>query len=338
MQWLKIKNGNPMPALVLAKKEWRGNHGVAVALPEVFVSNLVATLTTTSDPIDLLNDLKWISGFGDVVAGKQTIIAEYGSSEAAKKVMDRLRNLPSSKQEKTVEIEQVNSRLTARYSIGSRFLHEVFGAVVENSSVADSRNQMKQIALALHQFYDVHNCIPPQAIADKEGKRLLSWRVLLLPYLDQKELYAKFHLDEPWDSPHNLGLVKQMPKVYSAADLSNAMDGRTRYLAPLTRNSTMGTPGAPLTFNKITDGTSNTIWMVEVSEKQALVWTKPEDILVDPKDPLRGIASPGSDRFQASRLDGSVGEISSKIKPETANALFSINGGEVIEEKDLKPE
>lgn len=169
MQWLKITKGKPMPALVSSKNEWKGIQSVAVALPEGFVSSLASTLTTTSAAVDLLNDLKWISASEDVVAGKQTIIAEYGSSEAAKKVLDRLGNLPSSKQEKSVEIEQVDSRLTARYSFDSGLLKEILGAANAASLVSVARKQMKQIVLAMHDFHDAHNCFPPQAIVGKEG-------------------------------------------------------------------------------------------------------------------------------------------------------------------------
>ncbi len=66
---------------------------------------------------------------------------------------------------------------------------------------------MKQLSLALHNFYDEHRCLPPQALLSKDGKPLLSWRVLLLPYLEGGELYKRFRLDEAWDSPNNLPLA-----------------------------------------------------------------------------------------------------------------------------------
>jgi hypothetical protein len=68
-------------------------------------------------------------------------------------------------------------------------------------------NKLKQIGLAMENYRMVNGCLPPAAITDQTGKPLLSWRVALLPYLDSVELHQKFHLDEPWDSPHNLSLV-----------------------------------------------------------------------------------------------------------------------------------
>jgi len=79
---------------------------------------------------------------------------------------------------------------------------------------AQCTNNLKQIALAMHEYHDMNNTFPAPAIADKQGKPLLSWRVAILPYLDQKPLYSKFKLDEPWDGPNNKALLKEMPSTY----------------------------------------------------------------------------------------------------------------------------
>src|ERR1043166_2473231 len=71
------------------------------------------------------------------------------------------------------------------------------------------------LAVAMHHYHDQHKCFPAHANFDADGKPLLSWRVLLLPYLEQNELYKKFHLDEPWDSAHNLALIQEMPRTYA---------------------------------------------------------------------------------------------------------------------------
>ena len=75
-------------------------------------------------------------------------------------------------------------------------------------------NNLKQIGLAMHNYASANGGFPPAAIVDPRGKPLLSWRVAILPYLDANPLYAKFKLDEPWDSPHNKELLKYMPAVY----------------------------------------------------------------------------------------------------------------------------
>ena len=79
---------------------------------------------------------------------------------------------------------------------------------------AQDLNKLKQILLAMHNYHDFHGHLPPRATATKEGQLLLSWRVMILPFLEQQALYEQFHLDEPWDSPHNLRLAETIPAPY----------------------------------------------------------------------------------------------------------------------------
>ena len=69
--------------------------------------------------------------------------------------------------------------------------------------LAHCANNMKQIALAFHMYYDKHGHLPPAYSVDENGKPLHSWRVLILPFMEQKVLYAQIRLDEPWDSEYN---------------------------------------------------------------------------------------------------------------------------------------
>ena len=100
-------------------------------------------------------------------------------------------------------------------------------------------NNLKQIALAMHNYHSANNAFPRPASLDEKGKPLLSWRVAILPYLEQQELYDKFKLDEPWDSPHNKALLKEMPPVYPVPEPGQAravhdelpgVRGKGRYL------------------------------------------------------------------------------------------------------------
>jgi len=75
-----------------------------------------------------------------------------------------------------------------------------------------AKTNLKQIALAMHNYHDTYGTFPPHAIYSKDGKPLLSWRVMILPYIEQNNLYQQFHLDEPWDSEHNQKLMQQMPR------------------------------------------------------------------------------------------------------------------------------
>ena len=88
--------------------------------------------------------------------------------------------------------------------------------------MARSRLNLKKLALAMHNYNDTYGRLPLAATMGKNGKALLSWRVELLPYLEEQELYRQFKRDEPWNSPHNLKLLSKMPAVYRAARRQDA--------------------------------------------------------------------------------------------------------------------
>src|SRR5262249_13356004 len=96
-----------------------------------------------------------------------------------------------------------------------------------------SENHLKELGLALHSYHDAYDGFPRAgAEQSRDGKARLSWRVAILPYLDEMALYRQFNLEEPWDSPHNKGLLPLMPKVYEVpGDRKTAPKGRTFYRA-----------------------------------------------------------------------------------------------------------
>src|SRR6202789_1676353 len=87
-------------------------------------------------------------------------------------------------------------------------------AAREAARRAQCVNNLKQIGLAMHNYHSANDAFPMPAITDKDGKPLLSRRVAILPYIEKQELYNKFKLEEPWDSPHNKALLKEMPTTY----------------------------------------------------------------------------------------------------------------------------
>src|SRR5882672_4340583 len=74
-------------------------------------------------------------------------------------------------------------------------------------TLATASNDLKQLALAMHNYHSAYGQLPPAAVRDKNGKLLLSWRVLILPYIEQDNLFKEFKLEEPWDSDHNKKLI-----------------------------------------------------------------------------------------------------------------------------------
>jgi hypothetical protein len=196
---------------------------------------------------------------------------------------------------------------------------------------AQSMNNLKQLALALFNYHDAYGRFPPSASRDKGGKPLLSWRVLILPFIEGDALYKEFHLDEPWDSDHNKKLISRMPRVYdSTQDPRLAAQGKTTYLGAAGK-SMMFPPGKDgLRITDVTDGTSNTIFLVDADDGHAVVWTKPQDLDVDLEDPAKGLSTRFGEGYLAAFADGSVHFLKRNIDKATLRALFTRNGGEVV--------
>jgi hypothetical protein len=183
----------------------------------------------------------------------------------------------------------------------------------------------------------VHSVFPPAAITDKKGKALLSWRVAVLPYLEQQALYQQFKLDEPWDSEHNKKLALTIPKVYVDPRVppSVAAEGKTIYKVFVGGGAGFD-PVKPRRIADFTDGTSNTFLVAAGGE--TVLWTKPDDIPFDPEKPVPDLSKP----FPLSDLlfafgDGSVRAFRAdrfKTDEKTLKAYITAGGGEVINDTD----
>jgi hypothetical protein len=197
-------------------------------------------------------------------------------------------------------------------------------------------NNFKQIGLGMHVFASAHDDSFSTAIVDADGRPLLSWRVAILPYLGEAELYEAFHLDEPWDSPHNRALVDRMPQVF-ACPSGDLPPGMTTYLAAAGPGMALDEPNrsgqfAVVPIREMTDGTSQTMLVVEAGHDQAVPWTKPDDIAVDPARATQGLLSAATHHAGSLRIaafaDGSVRAISDDIDPEVFKALLTRSGDE----------
>lgn len=201
-------------------------------------------------------------------------------------------------------------------------------AAREAARRTQSANNLKMIGLAMHNYHDVYKAFPARANFDAQGRPLLSWRVHLLPFLDQQALYKRFHLDEPWDSPNNRELIPLMPALYRNPS-GNAGPGRTHYLAPAGEGMLLaGNKGRRL--HEITDGTSNTIMALEVDDSRAAIWTQPDDWTPDPQRELAGLGTAHPGGFMVLIADGSVRFVSKTIDPKTFQNLLTVAGGEAV--------
>ena len=198
----------------------------------------------------------------------------------------------------------------------------------------DGENNLKQIGLAFHNYLDSYKTFPA-AHSDSErwsrvsgeGERVIkrSWRVAILPYIGEQKLYDQLHLDEDWDSPHNLKLLDQMPAVFRDPN-AKADTTETPYLAIVGPKTVIG--NQPIGLRDVLDGTSNTIMVVET--KTMVPWTKPEDLTFDVNGKLPELLPIYEGGFNALVADGSVKFIKSDTDEKTLRAFFTRDGNENV--------
>jgi len=169
--------------------------------------------------------------------------------------------------------------------------------------------------------------LPAAAICDKTGQPLLSWRVALLPYLEQNQLYQRFRLDEPWDSPNNKKLLPLMPKIYELPARAGQDRTATYYRVIVGEHAPFETHRGRR-FADITDGTSHTLMVVESA--QPVPWTKPEDLVYDPRGPLPKLGLYPNGGFNAVFMDGHVYFFTNTPDEKSLRALITHAGGEVV--------
>ncbi|MCE9565907.1 MAG: DUF1559 domain-containing protein [Planctomycetes bacterium] len=198
----------------------------------------------------------------------------------------------------------------------------------EVAATAAAANNLKQIGLAMHNYHDANMGFPPAAACDKTGKPLLSWRVLVLPYIEEDALFKEFKLDEPWDSVNNKKLLAKMPKVYAIPGKTQLGDTETHYRV-FVGNGAVFDYVKSSNLTQISDGTSNTLMVVTAAE--AVPWTKPEELAFDPdKDPSKLFAVSPKGKVQVGMCDGSVRTMKKLPSKETLKALITSAGGEVL--------
>lgn len=208
----------------------------------------------------------------------------------------------------------------------------------------ETRNEnFKKIAMELHNFHDTYKSFPP-ARPNSNGEKTsqLSWRVQLLPFLGQKELYERFRHDEPWDSDHNKSLLSEMPKEYNTLGKGT----KTTIMAFMTVDDTQPRTGMTPTktgetlvgsqLKEFRDGTSNTVMFVEAAPELAVPWTKPADLEYDVNKPIPKLGWPGDTSVLVALADTSVTTIPKDAKESDWRAIITRDGGEIANPQGMR--
>lgn len=202
--------------------------------------------------------------------------------------------------------------------------------VPEAARRTQCRNNLKNIGLALHNYRAAHGEFPPAYTIDADGNRLHSWRTLILPYLDQQELFDRIDLDKPWDHPANQEAYDT--GIYSYHCLSS--DRRlnfTTYLALVGPNRCLGAT-EPRTASEITDEPSETLMIVDVGTDKSVHWMEPADVEGELSSYIQRYKGFGhTSVFQVAFADGSTRAISRDIDAQALESLATIAGSEQID-------
>jgi len=206
--------------------------------------------------------------------------------------------------------------------------------VREAASRTQDMNNLKMMGLAMHSHHDVYKQFPAPSWG-RTGKGKLSWRVAILPFVEEARLYNEFKHDEPWDSEHNKKLIPRMPKLFEIPNVA-APEGMTHYQVIVggkdTTPSLYADPFERVRITDITDGSSNTLMIVQ--GEKAVPWTKPDDVTFDPKanNSPRLYRHPYG--YVVLLCDGSVRILPPTISAERLKAIVTRSGGETIGPSD----
>jgi hypothetical protein len=231
-----------------------------------------------------------------------------------------------------------------------------------SASSLNDGDKLRLVSLGMHQMHDQHRHLPAWGNFNAENQPLLSWRVHLLPYLEDGQhqaLYDQFHLDEPWDSPHNKPLADQMPAVYQTRGTPR---GQTRFRAPVidqpgvaldkrrTDQDTLFELGPTievgenhhletvkgLRLDDARDGTATVILLVYAPSSEATPWTKPEPLLIDPNNPAAAWSSGGEKKIMVAMSNGQLQNLNASASAATLKHLLMRSDGNRVNVDDAK--
>lgn len=228
---------------------------------------------------------------------------------------------------KGTELRVTAPGLAGTMAVGAALLIPAVQKVEEARERIIATNNLRQLLIAMHNYHDVRKMFPPARL-----NKGLSWRVAILPYIEELPLYNEFKQDEPWDSPHNIKLLKRMPKIYAPVGERPAPEGHTCWQV-VVGDKLLFHPTMDLKANlvRIRDGASNTLLIVE--SNKLVPWTKPADIEYQPfagkGRPALGFQVPG--QFLAGFADASVRLLPTDLMQDLLDGIIDPSDEKVIE-------
>ena len=302
------------------------NHTLGLNFDKQMNLNLVTQAKDDAGAQKVKSTLKaGVAMLTNIVGGMKTGSSPEGTKQAVEVILPILEQLQVS-----VSGNQVSLSLSGDVDKLASLLAVPIQAAKSSAALAQEKNNLKQIMLAMHNYHDIHGHFPPAVVIDQDSGVPRSWRVELLPLLDKKWLYDQYKKNEPWDSEANLKVLAQMPGVYK--DPMKTVN--------TTNTAVTAAYGKSLAFEEgdkegrkvsdFTDGTANTICIIATTTE--IPWTKPEDINIDvTKDKLPQIGTE-TDGFLFGFTDGSVRRAAGNTDVKALKIGLTRNGGEVFQD------
>jgi prepilin-type processing-associated H-X9-DG protein len=216
---------------------------------------------------------------------------------------------------------------------------ETSSEVVQTADEAAQReqcsNRLKQIGLAMHNYHDTYRCFPPAVITDEDGQPMRSWRVAILPFIEQMPLYEQYDFSEPWDGPHNRALHGTSVATYRCPSDAESTAVETSYVMIVGEGTLGGNPNEMVRLANVTDGSSNTILAIEVAAS-GIHWMEPRDVTVE--EAVTFITNPAASQFQQAHpdgvnvvlADGSTRLLAKSMDPQVVRWLLTRDDGHAI--------
>lgn len=232
--------------------------------------------------------------------------------------------------------------VVAALCIIAAFVVHVVRQAREAARAASCEGHMNQLQGALRKYEIANGHFPPAYIVGPDGKPWHSWRVLILPYVEHQDVYAKYRFDEPWNGPHNRQLADQIHvelfQCCSGPEYENTLN--TNYVAVVGKGTAFPDAGTTK-LGDFSDGLENTILLVEVANS-GIHWMEPRDLELDsltigPSTPVApAVSSPHPRGPGVVFADGiTCYRMKKPLIIQTMRGLLTVAGGESVLRESL---
>ncbi len=210
------------------------------------------------------------------------------------------------------------------------FLLPAVQAAREAARRVECSNNLKQIGIALNYYHDVYGCYPPAVITDEDGFPRYSWRVAILPFMEEVALSDSYDPNVSWDDPANAQVRMTVLPCYQCPSAERYLPNTTDYVMITGEGTVGGVPNEGTKLGDIADDSSNTILVVEIADS-FIEWSEPSDLSIDeltmllndPQGMGPGSHHPGG--LNVLFCDGSTSFISENLDAATLETMLRID-------------